>query len=139
MPNPLVKKIDYLFYHEEEIRRKIKESRKDRPHDVLLIKPSGRNVSNPTLNQVVSNMMPLKYIALEDGNLLKNPELHLKLIDSTYARANVTESSIARLKYRGISSKEIISNHFISEWQYYRIINRFRMLAILFGKNFLLF
>ena len=139
MPDSLARKIDYLFYHEDEIRRKIRDARRDRPRGSLLVKPCGKSVSNPTLSQVISKLMPLRFVAMDDGKLLRNPESCLKAIESTYSQSTPQESNIAKMKYRGISSQEIIARLDISLWQFYRVMNRFRRLGILFGKKFFIF
>ena len=127
--DPLIRKIDFVFYHEREIYRKINETRKDPNPWRLLIKPSNRANSDPTGNAVVRMLTNLSKITFDWGMELKDPEKWLEVISATYAESDSLSYEIARRRYSGESMADTLTSLGIKMWEYYRGLNRFRILA----------
>lgn len=134
----LLRKIDYIFYHEQEIRLKIKEYREDPIRIPLAIKPSNKNYSDSTGNTVVRKLMEIRRIWLNDGRYLKKPEKWLKVIEATYSSSEKQTVQIARAQYSKKHREETCSLLNISLSMYYRKLNGFRRQALSISKKFFL-
>ena len=78
---PYIRKIDFVFYHEDEIRQAVLDARED----AMEISPrNGSGISDPTAYEAILNLSPIPFVLIE-GVKLEHPELWLNVIDKTYA------------------------------------------------------
>lgn len=79
-----LRQIDFVFYHERELREAIVETRLGaRTEGVIKTKNSNR-ITNPTATQAVKNLSPLNAVNLRNGEIVKYPERWIIVIDKTY-------------------------------------------------------
>ena len=100
---PWVKKVDFVFYHEREIREAVLDERNTCASAPIVRNASG--VPDPTARAAVYNLSPLPMVKI-DGKELRLPERWLVVIDKTYAWAKVQSETglhyeVARRRYRG--------------------------------------
>ena len=129
-----IREMEFVFYNESKIRRLIRESRLDRPRCDLLVKPSNRCIGDPVSSQVLRNLMPVKFIFIDDRPFFQ-PEQWMKIVDESYRIASEKISQVARLRYSHTPLNQILSTLRISSGIYYFRINEFRSLAISLRKK----
>ena len=98
---PWVRKVDFVFYHEQEIRETILDERSTCASAPVVRNASG--VSDPTAREAIYNLSPLPVVKI-DGKELRLPERWLVVIDKTYAWAKSQSDvhyEVARRRYRG--------------------------------------
>lgn len=99
------KQIDFIFYHEKQIRDAVKESRIDDVRDgsiSLFPIASANSFSDPTASRALKNLTPLKSVLLKDGVIVKFPEKWLEVIDKTYSYCKMQNDcryEVARRRY----------------------------------------
>ena len=111
-----IRKIDFVFYNEAEIRLLVKEARSKLEEHA--IKRSG-GTADPTAREAISNLTPLKSITLK-GKELSRPEDWLQVIDNSYE---------AKLKYIGEDYRLISMKCHVSIRFQYALIENFRRYA----------
>ena len=131
MKDPYIQRINFVFYNEQMIRRKIYETRRDPPKSQLLVKPSNVHRSDPVGNQAIRNMMKLREIVFDNGSTLKDPETWIEVIEKTYAGVKELTSKIARLYYQCKNRYEICSRYGVNPHTYYDHLNRFKQFAMM--------
>ena len=99
------RQIDFIFYHEKQIRDAVTEARISGGRDgtiSLFPVASANNFSDPTATEAIKNLTPLKFVKLPDGTIIKYPEKWLAVIDKTYSyckKQNDCRCEIARRRY----------------------------------------
>lgn len=100
------RQIDFIFYHEKQIRDAVTESRitGGRENGISLFPVVGATSihSDPTASQAVKNLTPLKFVKLRNDVIIKYPEKWLEVIDKTYSyckRQNDCRFEVARRRY----------------------------------------
>ena len=99
------KAIDFIFYHEKQIRDAVKEARTSGSRDAtisLFPVASANNFSDPTATKAIKNLIPLKFVKLPDGTIIKYPEKWLEVIEKTYSyckKQNDCRFEVARRRY----------------------------------------
>lgn len=73
-----------VFKHEGFIRKRVNELRNDTPHSDRLAVQGHAFISNPTENQALRNITPIRKLECDDGYIVYQPEKWLKVIDGTY-------------------------------------------------------
>ena len=128
---PWTRKIDFMFYHEREIREAVLDKRNTSGSAPIMRNASG--ISDPTARDAIYNLMPLRAVKI-DGRELRLPEHWLMVIDKTYAWArenNPLRYEVAKRKYSGMNYKMICIECHISMKHQYLLLERFRMYAML--------
>lgn len=101
-----VQVIDYIFFHESEIRKAVYEARHDIQRETLAAGGgSGSHISNPTESEALRNITPLSKVTVGKGasaRELDNPELWLQVIDKTYEWCDHDQRIAAKDKYSGV-------------------------------------
>ncbi len=91
-----VRKIDFVFYNEKEIRQAVLDAREASPP------PSGvgskNHVSNPTEAKALRNLTLLRNVRVQ-GRDLEWPERWLKVIDTVYAWCDAMHRAVAKDRY----------------------------------------
>ena len=110
-----IRKIDFVFYNETEIRLAVLETRlngKPLPE----ISRNASNIGDPTASEAIANLIPVSAVKIK-GQELRLPEKWLEVIGKTYAWAadtNTLRYQVARLKYKGIDYRKISIERHIS-------------------------
>ena len=73
-----IKIIDFVFYHERQIRQAMMEAREDVPR----AEKNGSGISDPTATQAIKNATPLRFVNI-NGTRVERPECWVQVIDST--------------------------------------------------------
>lgn len=126
---PWIRKVDFVFYNEEEIRLSVLEARNTAASAPVIRNASG--ISDPTAREAIYNLTPLPTITIS-GQALTLPERWLTVIDKTYAWAEATNKlryEIARRKYLGQNYKMICIECHISMKHQYLLLENFRRYA----------
>lgn len=128
--NSYIRKIEFAFYNEAEIRAAIEEARLDSsPPEIR----NGSGISDPTASAVIKKLSPVQSVTIH-GVELKRPESWLFVIDKTYAwcrRQGTRHYEIARARYSGGYFRPICAKLAISETQFYMTLERIRIYAAL--------
>ncbi len=128
-----VKKIDFVFYHEHEIREAVRDARAGS-------KPQGgfrgkNHISNPTEAQAIRNVSPLKQ-AKVCGEYLAWPEKWLEVIDAVYLWCDDNHRSVARDRYSKKDYRQTCDRLHISDKTYYNLLNEVRQYAAVCAAQF---
>ena len=132
---PWVKKVDFVFYHEREIREAVLDERSTCTSAPIVRNASG--VSDPTARDAIYNLSPLPMVKI-DGKELRLPERWLFVIDTTYAWAkedNPLRYEVAKLKYSGTHYKMICIDCHISMKFQYLLLENFRKFAFAMARD----
>ena len=123
-----VKKIDFVFYHEHDIREAVRDARAgSRPQEGL----RGKNhISNPTEAQAIRNVSPIRRVKV-CGEYLVWPERWLEVVDAVYLWCDETHRNVARDRYSKKDYRRTCMRLCISRTQYYRMLNNVRRRAAL--------
>lgn len=129
-----VKKIDFVFYHEHEIREAVRDARASSTPQQNGFR--GKNhISNPTEAQALRNVTLLKQIKV-CGRYLVYPEKWLKVIDAVYLWCDDDHRTVARDRYSGEDYRQTCAKLTIAEATYYNLLNEVRQYAALCAAQF---
>lgn len=112
--------IETMLRRECDIRLAVKQYRCDRA--------GGGNaarlgvISDPTANEALRNIEPIKRVTLADGTTIERPEDWLMIIDSAYAQFadNNTMLEALQMRFRrGVYYKSVCRRFHISEGSFY--------------------
>ena len=78
-------KIDFIFYHEKEIREAVLQARLDSGGIGTIRIVNGNGTPDPTARQAIKNLTPLPSVLIHGGHTVKQPEYWLIVIDKTYS------------------------------------------------------
>lgn len=127
---PYIRKIEFAFYHEMQIREAVYEAREEiRQPEVF----NGSGLPDPTLREVIRRLTPIEAVTI-CGDTLKYPERWLEVIDKTYAwcrRQSDIHYEIARRRYQGEDYRKTCRELAISEPLMYQIMEKIRTYAAL--------
>ena len=127
-----MRKIDYVFYHVDEIREAVLEEKKRMTrHEIN----NASNISDPTAAIVLKSMEPVAVILL-DKKLLRRPEEWLKVFDAVKKWCIETDErfyKILRDRYSEKDAKKTCANLSISTDFYYRALEKIRIQAALYA------
>lgn len=93
--------VDYVFYHEEELRDAITRARLEGSIGGSVIVVNANRMSDPTANQAVKNLSPIVAVMVK-GQTLRNPERWLVVIEKTYKWCKAQKDcryEVARRRY----------------------------------------
>ena len=128
---PWVRKVDFVFYHEQEIRETILDERSTCASAPVVRNASG--VSDPTAREAIYNLSPLPVVKI-DGKELRLPERWLVVIDKTYAWAKSQSDvhyEVARRRYRGEDYRVTCRELHISQQYLSKLLENIRIYAAL--------
>ena len=125
----VIRQIEFVFYHEREIETAVTEERADPTHRHSIMSVS-EGKKDPTLQIVLRELTPLPRVKFGNHEL-ERPEEWLEAIEQTYSRAEGIERELGKSRYRRKENyqKFCIRRH-ISKSEYYRVLARFRLKAI---------
>lgn len=129
-----VKKVDFVFYHEHEIREAVRDARASSTPQQGGFR--GKNhISNPTEAQALRNVTPIKQVRV-CGEDLVWPENWLKVIDAVYLWCDDNHRSVARNRYSGEDYRQTCDRLHISDKTYYNLLNDVRNYAAVCAAQF---
>lgn len=128
-----IRKVDFVFYNEEEIRLSVLEARNTAASAPVIRNASG--ISDPTAWDAIYNLTPLPTITIS-GQALTLPERWLTVIDKTYAWAQKQSPTglhyeVARRRYSGEDYRVTCRELSISPPYLYKIMDNIKMYASL--------
>lgn len=95
--------IDFIFYHEQEIKEAVLQARLDSGHTGTVKIVNGNGMTDPTANQAIKNLTLLPFVIIQGGHTVKKPESWLVVIDKTYSHCKLQNDcryEVARRRYR---------------------------------------
>lgn len=122
-----VRKIDFVFYHEREIREAVLDAREGAG------KQAARNknrIGDPTAARAIRNVTPLQSVRVR-GTRLEWPEHWLQVVDAVYAWCAGDRLVVARDRYQGIDYADTCVKLSISTKTYYNLLDGVRQYAAL--------
>lgn len=125
-----IRKIEFVFYHEEEIREASIEARQERKVPEL---KNSSGIPDPTASRAIRNLTPLDSVTV-DGKKLNSPESWLTVIEKTYAwclRQGKHYYEVAKNRYGGGYFRPACLKLAISDTTFYQILERIRNYAAL--------
>ncbi len=129
-----VRKIDFVFYHEAEIRDAVLDAREGNAPP-----PGGarskNHISNPTEAKALRNLSPLRNVRVR-GEYLEWPEDWLRVIDAVYAWCDGDHLIVARDRYSNEDYRQTCAKLNISGTTYYSLLNEVRQRAALCAVQF---
>ena len=123
--NGYFRKIDFVFYHADEIRRAVDAARNDSGGSKAA---RGGGIGDPTAAAAMRNVTPLRFVEV-GGARLEWPDDWLRVIDSTFAWCDRDRFIVARDRYSGVDYRLTCAKLSISERSYYYMINDVRQFA----------
>ena len=125
----VIRRIEFVFYHEREIETAVTEERADPTprHSILSVREGKKD---PTLQIVLRELTPLPRVKFGNHEL-ERPEEWLEAIEQTYSRAEGIERELGKSRYRRKENyQKFCIRKRISKSEYYRILEKFRVKAI---------
>lgn len=122
-----MRKIDFVFYHEREIREAVLDARESAG------KQGARNknhIGDPTAARAIRNVTPLRSVRVR-GMHLEWPEHWLQVVDAVYTWCTGDRLVVARDRYQGIDYADTCVKLSISTKTYYNLLNDIRQRAAL--------
>ena len=120
-----MRKIDFVFYHENEIRAAVLDAREGAN---VQSGRGGGQVGDPTASRALKNMTPLLSVRVR-GDKLDWPEHWLKVVDATYAWCDGDRMIVAHDRYHNVSYADTCAKLNITKSGYYRIVKEVRHYA----------
>ena len=131
---PYIRKIDFVFYNESEIRDLIFDERNRVSVPELR---NGSGISDPTARDAINNLSPIPSVTIA-GQELKWPERWIVVVDKTYNWAklnNKLKLKVAKMKYKGENFRKINAICHISTAYQYLLLENFRKYAAYVAKE----
>lgn len=125
---PYMRKIEFVFFNEKEIREAVDEAREDSKTPELR---NGSGCPDPTASTAIRNLSPIPSVMI-DGVELKSPESWLAVIDKTYnwcKRQGEKYYEFARSRYKGEYFVKACVKAEASTANFYMILERIRNYA----------
>lgn len=121
-----LRRVEFAFYNEAEIRRAVREKRLDRG-----VKASGARggFSDPTASAAIAAATPIRCVVV-DGRRVGKPEEWLKVVDKTYEHLEPLHRAVVRDRYLGRSYQQTCIERNVSQATYSRIVADARMFAV---------
>ena len=127
---PYIKKIEFVFYNEREIREAITEARYDNKTPELR---NDSGLPDPTASTAIKNLSPVAAVFV-GGVELKKPESWMVVVDKTYnwcKRQGEKYYAFARSRYNGEYFAKSCARYDTSITQFYGVLERIRNYAAL--------
>ena len=128
---PYIRKIEFVFYNEAEIRAAVFEERNEPAFVPIIRNASG--LSDPTAREAIYNLTPLPTVKVK-GTELALPERWLLVIDKTYAwakRQSEVNYEVARRRYNGEDYRKTCRELNISQQYQSKILENIKNYAAL--------
>lgn len=135
-----MRKVDFIFYREKEIREAVLRARSTSGISVgtmKLINTGG--TSDPTAMKAVNNVTPLKSVTLNSGEKIIYPESWIEVIDKTYnycAMQKDCRLEVAKRRYRREDYRKTCAELNISDSTRRRLLELVKIYAALQAVQF---
>ena len=121
-----IRKIDFVFYNEQEIREQVADARNNLQHAPVIRNAS--KIPDPTAKEAIFNLTPITSIRIK-GKELKRPEDWLRVVDATYFWAQQQDNpryQVAKLRFSGEDYRMMCAKCHISARYQYTLLDNFR-------------
>lgn len=125
-----MRKIDFVFYHEREIRAAVLDAREAREDAGKQSARNKNHIGDPTAAKAIRNVTPLRSVRIH-GMHLEWPEHWLKVVDVVYAWCTGARLIVAKDRYHGEDYRRTCAKLCISSKTYYNLLNEVRQHAAL--------
>lgn len=122
-----MRKIEFVFYHEREIREAILDAREGASAQSVRNK---NKISNPTAAKALRNITPLRSVRV-CGAPLEWPEHWMQVVDAVYSWCTGDLLVVARDRYSGVDYADTCVKLSISTKTYYNLLTCVRQHAAL--------
>ena len=129
-----MRKIDFIFYREKEIREAVYQARLNMTVGGTLRLINSTGIPDPTATQAVRNLTPLKFVTLSEGEIIEYPERWLEVIDKTYKYCSTQKDcrlEVARRRYRSEDYRKTCRELNISDTARRRLLELVKIYAAL--------
>ena len=129
-----MRKIDFMFYREKEIREAVYQARLNMTVGGTLRLINATGIPDPTATQAVRNLTPLKSVTLSNGEIIEYPEKWLEVIDKTYKYCSTQKDcrlEVARRRYRSEDYRKTCRELNISDTARRRLLELVKIYAAL--------
>ena len=130
---PWIRKIDFVFYNEQEIRLAVLEARNTGKPLAEVPSRNASGMSDPTARDAISNLSPVPVVRINEQEL-RLPERWLTVIDKTYAWAKSQSDEhyeVARRRYHGEDYRVTCRELHVAQSTHSKIMENIRMYAAL--------
>lgn len=124
--DPKKQTIQFIFYHEQVLKRAVREAREESLSTAGHTAGSGGHafVSDPTAVQGIKLATELKSVTLHDGIVIDNPGKWIKVIDSTYDMLDDVGRKAVKMRYEGSHWRRICNKLNMGRTMYYKILEK---------------
>lgn len=129
-----MRKIDFIFYREKEIREAVYQARLNMTVGGTLRLINSTGIPDPTATQAVRNLTPLKFVTLSEGEIIEYPERWLEVIDKTYKYCSTQKDcrlEVARRRYQSEDYRKTCRELNISDTARRRLLELVKIYAAL--------
>ena len=130
-----MREIDFIFYHEAEIREAVQQARLSSSRAGLVcVSSNSSNISDPTALRAVRNLTRLKSVVIKSGVLIEHPEQWLEVIDKTYiycAKQKDCRLEVAKRRYSGEDYQKTLRDLHLSNSTFRRLLELVKIYAAL--------
>ena len=132
--NTYFAKIDFMFYHEKELREAVLQARLESGGIGTIRIVNGNGTADPTARQAIKNLTPLAVVVIHGGHTVKLPEHWLIVIEKTYDWCKQQKDcryEAARRRYDGEDYRKTCHDLNISNSTRRRLLELVQMYAAL--------
>ena len=129
-----MRKIDFVFYREKEIRDAVIKARMTENSSGTLRMVRSGGIPDPTAMQAMRNLTPIRAVILTGGEVIKLPECWLEVIDKTYsycAKQKDCRLEVAKRRYSAEDYRKTFRELNISNVTRSRLMELVRIYAAL--------
>ena len=129
-----MRKIDFMFYREKEIREAVEKARLSEHLTGTLRMVRSGGIPDPTALQATKNLTPLRFVTISDGEVIDFPERWLEVIEKTYnycARQKDCRFEVAKRRYKAEDYRKTCRELNISNVTRCRLMELVRIYAAL--------
>jgi len=124
--DPKKQTIQFIFYHEQVLKRAVREAREESLSTAGHTDGSGSQafVSDPTAVQGIKLATELKSVTLRNGIVIDNPGKWIKVIDATYDGLDDVSRKAVKMRYEGSHWRRICNKLNMGRTMYYKILEK---------------
>ena len=131
--NAIVRKVEYVFYNEKNIRRAVNEKRLDSGGHTGGENTGHAFVSDPTAVKAIRDAVEIEWVLLDNGDNIRWPERWIGVINAVYSWCgkDSIRLQVAKMRYRGCDYRDTCAELHISQSTYSAIMAEIRNYAMM--------